>query len=264
MPVWRTPHRGGGRGGGTVRARRGVLGDVQRQGSIGGSAANRIRVTGAILLVAHLALVAWLTLRPLDVPWVRPANLRPLAGLRADLALGWPEAGLHIGEGLALLAPLGVLLPMADGRLSVSAFASLFRTAAAGALISLGIALLQTGVPGRVVDVDVLLLNTVGVSLAHLTVVPAGRAWLRRRLGVGGVPQEGYGHRGGRGGLGGVPDAVLGGLSGGREGYPAGGARGADRVAGAGVAGPAGAGSSVRGEFSQGRTPTIPRVGIAP
>ncbi|MFJ8284515.1 VanZ family protein [Streptomyces griseoluteus] len=236
---------------------------MQRQGSIGGSAANRIRVTGAILLVAHLALVAWLTLRPLDVPWVRPANLRPLAGLRADLALGWPEAGLRIGEGLALLAPLGVLLPMADGRLSVSAFASLFRTAAAGALISLGIALLQTGVPGRVVDVDVLLLNTAGVLLAHLAVVPAGRARLRRRL-AGGVPQEGYGRRGGRGGLGGVPEAVSGGVSGSCEGYPAGGGRGADRAAGGGFAAPAGGGLSVRGEFSQGRTPTIPRVGIAP
>ncbi|MFF7383339.1 VanZ family protein [Streptomyces griseoluteus] len=236
---------------------------MQRQGSIGGSAANRIRVTGAILLVAHLALVAWLTLRPLDVPWVRPANLRPLAGLRADLALGWPEAGLRIGEGLALLAPLGVLLPMADGRLSVSALASLCRTAAAGALISLGIALLQTGVPGRVVDVDVLLLNTAGVLLAHLAVVPAGRAWLRRRL-AGGVPREGYGRRGGRGGLGGAPEAVSGGVSGSCEGYPAGEGHGADRAAGGGFSAPAGGGLSVRGEFSQGRTPTIPRVGIAP
>ncbi|MFC0636255.1 VanZ family protein [Streptomyces griseoluteus] len=237
---------------------------MQRQGSIGGSAANRIRVTGAILLVAHLALVAWLTLRPLDVPWVRPANLHPLTGLRADLALGWPEAGRRIGEGLALLAPLGVLLPMTAGRLRVSGLASLFRTAAAGALISLGIALLQTGVPGRVVDVDVLLLNTAGVLLAHLTVVPAGRAWLRRRLGGGGVPEEGYGHRGGRGGLGGVPEGISQGASGGCEGYPGGEVHGADRVAGAGVAGPAGGAVSVRGELSQGRTPTIPRVGIAP
>ncbi|MFF0220801.1 VanZ family protein [Streptomyces sp. NPDC004629] len=154
---------------------------MQRQGSIGGSAANRIRVTGGVLLVAHLTLVAWLMLRPLNVPWVMPANLHPLAGIRADLALGWPEAARRIGEGVALLAPLGVLLPMAHGRLTVSPLASLIRTAAAGALLSLGIALLQTGVPGRVVDVDSLLLNTVGVALAHLAVVPAGRSWLRRR-----------------------------------------------------------------------------------
>ncbi|GAA3130040.1 VanZ family protein [Streptomyces echinatus] len=184
---------------------------MQRQGSIGGNAAIRIRVTGGVLLVAHLALVAWLMLRPLDVPWVMPPNLRPLAGIRADLALGWPGAVRPLGEGLALLAPLGVLLPMAHGRLAVSPLASLIRTAAAGALISLGIALLQTGVPGRVVDVDSLLLNTVGVVLAHLTVVPAARARLRRR-----------------------------------------------------DPGAAGQAVTVQEELSQGRTPTIPRVGIAP
>ncbi|MFD8808002.1 VanZ family protein [Streptomyces sp. NPDC059597] len=184
---------------------------MQRQGSIGGNAVIRIRVTGGVLLVAHLALVAWLTLRPLDVPWVRPANLRPLAGVRADLALGWPDATARIGAGLALLAPLGFLLPMADGRLTVSLLGSLFRTAAAGALISLGIVLVQTGVPGRVADVDALLLNTAGVVLVHLALVPAGRSWLRRRA------------RNGKRGAVAVP-----------------------------------------GEAPQGRTPTIPRVGIVP
>ncbi|MFD3584111.1 VanZ family protein [Streptomyces sp. NPDC058683] len=183
---------------------------MQRQGSIGGSAAIRVRVTGGVLLVAHLAFVAWLMLRPLDVPWVMPANLHPFAGIRADLALGPREAAHRIGEGLALLAPLGVLLPMVHGRLRVSPLASLVRTAAAGALISLGIALLQTGVPGRVVDVDSVLLNTVGVIVAHLAVVPAARARLRRqraRRRPAALPQE---------------------------------------------------------DAAQGRTPTIPRVGIAP
>ncbi|MER7835370.1 VanZ family protein [Streptomyces sp. NPDC096040] len=183
---------------------------MQRQGSIGGSAAIRVRVTGGVLLVAHLAFVAWLMLRPLDVPWVMPANLHPFAGIRADLALGPREAAHRIGEGLALLAPLGVLLPTVHGRLHVSPLASLIRTAAAGTLISLGIALLQTGVPGRVVDVDSILLNTVGVIVAHLAVVPAARSRLRRRRELRrpvALPQE---------------DAV------------------------------------------QGRTPTIPRVGIAP
>ncbi|MEU9367025.1 VanZ family protein [Streptomyces avermitilis] len=154
---------------------------MQRQGSDGGSAVIRVRVAGGVLLVAHLVLVVWITLRPLDVPWVSPANLHPFAGIRADLALGPREAVRRIGEGLGLLAPLGVLLPMVAGRLTVSPLASLARTVAAGALISLGIELLQTGVPGQVVDVDSLLLNTVGVALAHLTVVPAGRARLRRR-----------------------------------------------------------------------------------
>ncbi|OIJ65074.1 VanZ family protein [Streptomyces mangrovisoli] len=184
---------------------------MQRQGSIGGSAAIRIRVTGGVLLVAHLAFVAWVMLRPLDVPWVTPANLRPFATVRADLALGWPRAACRIGSGLGLLAPLGVLIPMAHGRLDASPFGSLIRTATAGALISLGVTLLQTGVPGRVADVDTLLLNTVGVALAHLAVVPATRSRLRRR----GVREP-------------LPDAL-----------PA-------------------------EEAAQGRTPTIPRVGIAP
>lgn len=183
---------------------------MQRQGSIGGSVAIHVRVTGGALLVTHLALVAWLTLRPLDVPWVTPPNLRPLATIRADLELGWPEAVRRIGGGLALLAPLGVLLPMVHGRLRVFWVASLLRTLAAGALISLGIALLQTGVPGRVVNVDTLLLNTAGVVLAHLAVVPVVRARLRRR------------------------------------------AERRDRPA------------VSREGPSQGRTPTIPRVGIAP
>ncbi|MEG3631847.1 VanZ family protein [Streptomyces poriticola] len=191
---------------------------MQRQGSIGGgSAAIRFRVTGGVLLVAHLAGVAWLTLRPLDVPWVMPANLRPLDGIRADLALGWPEAGRRLGAALALLAPLGVLLPVVNGRLAVSPLASLLRTTAAGALLSLGIELLQTGVPGRVVNVDSLLLNTAGVALAHLAVVPVLRSRLRRRA------------------------------AGGRRGKR-----------------PGARGDVPREEASQGRTPTIPRVGIAP
>src|SRR5690606_16986687 len=132
--VWRTPQPENGGHGGTDRAGRRVQGFVQRQGSTGGTAAIRIRVTGGILPAAYLALVAWYTLRPLDVPWVMPANLRPFDGLRADFAAGWTEGARRVGEGLALLAPLGVLLPMAGGRLAVSPLGSLIRTTAATAL----------------------------------------------------------------------------------------------------------------------------------
>lgn len=154
---------------------------MQRQGS-GGSAAISFRAAGVALLLVHLLLVSWLTLRPLDVMWVTAANLEPFAGIRGALELGPVEAVRRIGGGLLLLAPLGILLPMVSGRLAVSPWASLTRTVAAGALMSLGIELLQTGVPGQVVDVDSLMLNTAGVALAHLAVVPAGRARLRRRL----------------------------------------------------------------------------------
>ncbi|MGW6462183.1 VanZ family protein [Streptomyces sp. NPDC055078] len=145
-------------------------------------------MAGFVLLLAHLLLVGWLTLRPLDVPWVTPANLEPLAGIKADLALGPLEAVRRIGGGLVLLAPLGVLLPMAGGRLAASPLGSLARTVTAGALLSLGIELLQTAVPGRVLNVDSLLLNTAGVAIAHLLVVPLGRARLRRRR-LGAAPR---------------------------------------------------------------------------
>ncbi|MET9149913.1 VanZ family protein [Streptomyces griseoflavus] len=180
---------------------------MQRQGFIGGIAASRVRVTGGLLLAAYLAFVAWYTLRPLDVPWVMPANLRPFDGIRGDFALGWTTGLRRTAEAMALLAPLGVLLPMAGGRLAVSRLGSLIRTMTATALVSLAVELLQTVVPGQVVDIDSLLLNTAGAALAHAAVVPAGRAWLRRGAGDTALLPE---------------------------------------------------------EAAQGRTPTIPRVGLAP
>jgi hypothetical protein len=157
---------------------------VQREGFRGGQAPARYRAAGGILLAVHLLIVGWITLRPLDVPWVSPANLHPLDGIRADLALGPREATLRIGGGILLLAPMGVLLPLIGGRLKVSTLGSLIRTVATAALVSLGIELVQTSVPGQVVDVDALLLNPLGVALAHLAVVPAARARLRRRTGA--------------------------------------------------------------------------------
>ncbi|KUF17846.1 VanZ family protein [Streptomyces silvensis] len=201
-----------------------------RQGSGGRGAAIRFRAAGGVLLAAHLLVVAWITLRPLDVPWVSAANLEPLAGIKADLERGPEQAARQIGGALLLLAPLGVLLPLAGGRLVVSPLASLARTVAVGALLSLGIELLQTGVPGQVVDVDSLLLNTLGVALAHLAVVPAVRARLRRR----------------------------------RDGRPTGVRRGQGSSQGTASQGAASAGVASQGVASQGATPKIPRVGIAP
>ncbi|WP_282503787.1 VanZ family protein [Streptomyces rhizoryzae] len=140
-----------------------------------------MRATGFLLLVVHLLIVGWLMLRPRTVPWVPAANLQPLASIDAELARGGWAAVWHLGGPLLLLAPLGVLLPLAGGRLNVSPLGSVARTVFGGAMISLAIELVQTAVPGQVPDVDAVLLNTLGVALAHLAVVPAARSRLRRR-----------------------------------------------------------------------------------
>ncbi|MGP3927489.1 VanZ family protein [Streptomyces sp. 8N616] len=172
----------------------------------------RFRATGLVLLVAHLLVVGWLTLRPLRVPWVPAANLRPLVTIRAELAQGPWDAVHSLGPSLLLLAPLGVLLPMAKGRLAACGLGSLAHTVFTGAMVSLGIELLQTDVSGRTLDVDDLLLNTAGVAIAYLLLVPLLGVVLRLR-------------RKDRGGT---------------------------------------AAALHREEGSQGPTPTIPRVGIAP
>jgi glycopeptide antibiotics resistance protein len=141
-----------------------------------------VRAVGLILAAAYLVLVGWLMLRPQYVAWVDAPNLRPLATIRADLALGDPWLTCRrLGTGLALLAPLGVLLPMAGGRVRVSGPGSFARTVFAGLMVSLALEFLQTVVPGQIFDVDALLLNTAGVTLAYLAVVPVTRHRLRRR-----------------------------------------------------------------------------------
>ncbi|MYS19931.1 VanZ like family protein [Streptomyces sp. DvalAA-14] len=141
----------------------------------------RVRAAGLLLTAAYLAFIGWMLLRPHYVAWVPAPNLRPLGTIRADLGMGAAEAARRIGAGLALLAPLGVLLPMAGGRIRASGFASFARTVFAALMVSLSLEFTQTLVPGQLFDVDALLLNTLGAALAHLLVVPPVRRRLRRR-----------------------------------------------------------------------------------
>jgi glycopeptide antibiotics resistance protein len=135
----------------------------------------KVRAAGLVLTAGYLAFIGWLLLRPHYVPWVAAPNLQPLRTIRDDLGMGPLEAARRIGAGLGLLAPLGVLLPMAGGRADTSGFASFARTVFAGLMVSLSVEFAQTMVPGQLFDVDALLLNTLGVALAHLLVVPAVR-----------------------------------------------------------------------------------------
>ncbi|WP_377270984.1 VanZ family protein [Peterkaempfera sp. SMS 1(5)a] len=140
-----------------------------------------LRAAGVLLLAVHLALVGWFALRPLPVDWVYDANLHPLASIRRALTSGSAEAYRHLAVSLLLMAPLGVLLPLAGGRVRAGWLPSLLRTVGAAALLCTALEFVQNYVPGHVLDVDDILLNLLGVTLAHLAVVPAARARLRHR-----------------------------------------------------------------------------------
>ncbi|WP_431984939.1 VanZ family protein [Streptomyces qinglanensis] len=218
------------------------------------SAASRIRLAGLLLLAAHLCLVGWLTLRPLAVPWVTPANLHPLATIRTDLSDGPRAALTGIGGDLLLLAPLGVLLPLATGRLHRGLPGTVTRTVFAGAMLSVVLTLAQSGVPGHVADVDAMLLNTTGVALTAGLAFPP----LRRRL----RHQDGGPGRAGSGRTGGAGTAEVR-LADGRE---ADGRVSGRRSRGArsGGAAPRAAGLRLREGKAQGSTPRTTRVGTAP
>ncbi|MER5356019.1 VanZ family protein [Kitasatospora sp. NPDC002551] len=133
-----------------------------------------LRVVGLIGLTVHLLLVGWMVLRPLPVAWVYDANLTPLASLRSS------TAGQLLGE-LLLLSPLGLLLPLAGGRLTTRWLPSFLRTAGASALLATALEFLSSWTPGHVLNVDHILLAVVGVAATHLALVPAGRSFLLRR-----------------------------------------------------------------------------------
>lgn len=140
-----------------------------------------MRPAGAVLIALHLTTVYWLAVRSMSGPWVAAGSTTPLHTIRAYLALGPVAAVEHLGGALLLLAPLGFLFPLVGGRADSSAPRSFARTTFGGLMLSFGAEVVRTGIAGQLFDVDVVLLNTAGVALCHLAVVPAARAALRRR-----------------------------------------------------------------------------------
>jgi glycopeptide antibiotics resistance protein len=139
-----------------------------------------------VLTALYLGIVVWLLLWPGPQMWVAAGSFTPLHTIRADLTLAPSEAWRTLGSGLLMLAPLGVLLPLAGGRVDVLGAASFTRTLFAGLMISFALQVLRTWFGEQPFDVDAVLLNTTGTAIAHLVVVPTGRALLRR---------HGYGRR---------------------------------------------------------------------
>ncbi|MBF9073236.1 VanZ family protein [Streptacidiphilus fuscans] len=153
------------------------------------------RRLGLLLLTVHLGVLLWVTVHTTPTPWVADTNLTPLASVRVELEAGTAQAYLELLRSILALAPLGVLLPLAGGRRDAPAFASFARTLLTGILIATAIEVVQTTLGLKMANVDDILLAVLGIALVHLAVVPAGRAWLRRRAdasgqGVGESPER--------------------------------------------------------------------------
>lgn len=139
-----------------------------------------MRVAALLGVAGYLVFLGWLALRPVPVLWVSPANMHPLATIRADLDEGPAQAARAIGAGMLRLAPLGVLLPLLGRHLCGSRFTSFVRVVVASAVLSLTVELMQAQVPSRVADVDSVFLDTTGVALVHLLCYGRLRALARR------------------------------------------------------------------------------------
>ncbi|MCO6008947.1 VanZ family protein [Actinoallomurus purpureus] len=127
--------------------------------------------------VVFAVVLARLTLRP--VPGAGgQVHDNPHPGATLRFYLDRPsvkEALLEIGGNLALLMPLGVLLPVLFARLR-----GLVRLTLAAAVISLGIEAVQGfGITGRSFDVDDVILNTAGAAIAYLLVGRRLARWSR-------------------------------------------------------------------------------------
>ncbi|MCZ7416956.1 VanZ family protein [Streptomyces sp. WMMC897] len=153
----------------------------RRTGRAEGRAAVRLRTTGRVVLGGYLLAVGLATLRPRTVPWVEPANLTPFDTIRSVWLGGAAEAVLSLGTGLLLLAPLGVLLPLAAG-MPAPRVLTFVRTVSVTAVLSLGIEVARTTVPGQSADVDALILNATGAGLVHALLYPVVRRRVRRAV----------------------------------------------------------------------------------
>lgn len=122
-------------------------------------------VTVALGVLAVFCFVAFrLTLTPVHDNGQAGGNIDPGHSLRFYLDRPTKEALLQLGGNLALLAPLGVLLPIVRVRLRGP-----IRLALVGGMFSLAIETVQgVFVMGRAFDIDDVILNVAGVVLAYL------------------------------------------------------------------------------------------------
>ncbi|MFJ1703013.1 VanZ family protein [Kitasatospora sp. NPDC088346] len=152
-----------------------------------------LRTVVRILLAVHLVVLGWLTLRPLPVSWTYPANLTPFATVQQALSLGGWDGARQLAGGLLPLAPFGALLPLAGGRVRTAWLPSLFRTVGGAALLATALEIMEGWAPGHVLNVDDILLGTLGAAVCHVAVVPALRALMLRERPAPAVAGPGHG-----------------------------------------------------------------------
>ncbi|MDH6136000.1 glycopeptide antibiotics resistance protein [Kitasatospora sp. MAA4] len=135
-----------------------------------------------MLLALFLGLSCWLALRTTATGWAEDTTLTPFDSVRQAFEDGAAAGLRRLADGLLPLAPLGVLLPLAGGRLRTAWLPSFAQVVGATSVISTALEFLRTSWAGQVLNVDDMLLGVIGAGLLHLAVVPSGRALLRARL----------------------------------------------------------------------------------
>lgn len=141
------------------------------------------RPVAIALASAHLGGVLGVTLLPLPLngldPFTAPYSAVQLVPLETiELLLRGPQSARQLGGNLLLLVPMGVLVPIAW-----RAARPVWRTIAWGVVVSVTIEVLQfafgvlSGEFYRVVDVDDVLLNVIGVALGRLLFAVGWPVW---------------------------------------------------------------------------------------
>lgn len=128
-----------------------------------------IGVIWSILFVTLL--IGGVTLQP----GYRLLNLTPFVWLRETYAMGFAQMVQQLAMNVAMLIPMGLLLPAACRRMRVW-----WRTAAAIALFMLAVETIQYFI-GRSADIDDLIMNTAGGIIGYGLFWLAGRGFAGRR-----------------------------------------------------------------------------------
>lgn len=123
-----------------------------------------LREAAVAALFIWIMVIVQLTFFPLIIifyDWASGVNLVPFASISQFLNDGFPAIGFrNIVGNIILFVPLGILLPLLSTRLR--SFGSLLWR---GMLISAGIEVLQLATRARALDIDDVILNTLGMAI---------------------------------------------------------------------------------------------------